>query len=187
MLSAFTPMGRRSTPSVHLVAGQWIISSTTPEIQNMDLKAQRAGGGLRYSAAVSATGTWTSPSSMQSPNKECLGGGKWAASGYYSRPSVYCLHFCSFQPVFDNSGNVIKNTGGDYTRMHTTGMCPMYHPLALIFPEEKGRLPEWTIHRFAIPSALVGKEGAWTKHMTVQVTQCQSHPWKSFNSPWFFW
>ena len=87
-----------------------------PIIQNFDYRPQRGRADFDIRQQFSADGTWMVPSSY--PNaleRDVLGG--WEFSGVWILQSglpftVYTT--AAFKPVYDSSGNVIGNTGGDY-------------------------------------------------------------------------
>ena len=87
-----------------------------PIIQNFDYRAQRGRADFDIRQQFSASGTWLVPSSY--PNaieRDALGG--WQFSGVWILQSglpftVYTS--AAFNPVYDSSGDVIGNTGGDY-------------------------------------------------------------------------
>jgi Carboxypeptidase regulatory-like domain len=92
------------------------ITSTTNIIQARDFRAQRGRADFDIRQQFSADGTWTVPDAY--PNaveRNVLGG--WELGGVWILQSglpftVYTS--AAFNPVYDENGNVIGNTGGDY-------------------------------------------------------------------------
>jgi hypothetical protein len=90
--------------------------SNTQVIQSNNLKAQRGRADFDIRQQFTADGTWDVPNNYSNPAlKYILGGwefgGKWI--GYTGLPFTVNTTQ-AFNPVFDGSGNVIGNTGGDY-------------------------------------------------------------------------
>jgi hypothetical protein len=93
------------------------VTTTTPVIQSQDLAAQRGRSDFSIHQQFSADGTYMIPTDMFSNHiaGNVLGG--WQFSGVWVTQTglpftVYTT--APFQPVFDGSGNVVGNTGGDY-------------------------------------------------------------------------
>ena len=93
------------------------VTTTTPVIQSQDLAAQRGRSDFSIHQQFSADGTYMVPTDMFSNHiaGNVLGG--WQFSGVWVTQTglpftVYTT--APFQPVFDGSGNVVGNTGGDY-------------------------------------------------------------------------
>ena len=167
------------------------ISTTTPEIQNMDLKAQRGRADFDIRQQFSATGTWTSPSNYASPVTRNLLGG-WQVGGVWLLQSglpftVYTS--ASFQPVFDKSGNVIGNTGGDYNADGYNWDVPNVPSFgAHLSGKKKGDYLNglFTASQFSAPS--LGKEGGLGRNTYDRpgYNNVDFTFGKSVNSPWFF-
>lgn len=92
------------------------ITTTTGVIQSQNLKAQRGRADFSLKQQFTADGTWITPANYGNGfARNALGG--WVFSGVWVMQSglpftVY--NSAPFKPVFDASGNVIGNTGGDY-------------------------------------------------------------------------
>jgi len=87
-----------------------------PIFTNGDYAAQRGRSDFDIRQQFSADGTWTVPDNYNARWKRALLGG-WQFGGVWlmqtGQPfTVYTT--ASFNPVFDASGNVVANTGGDY-------------------------------------------------------------------------
>jgi hypothetical protein len=167
------------------------VSSTTPEIQNMDLKAQRGRADFDIRQQFSATGTWTSPSSYASPlTRDALGG--WQVGGVWLLQSglpftVYTS--ASFQPVFDNSGNVIGNTGGDYNADGYNWDVPNVPSFgAHLSGKKKGDYLNGLFTASQFPAPSLGEEGSLGRNTYDRpgYNNLDFTLGKSFNSPWFF-
>lgn len=92
------------------------ITTTTQVIQNGNLKAQRGRADFDIRNQFTADGTWTLPNNYDSALKRNLLGG-WELSGVWVLQSglpftVYTS--APFSPVFNSSGQVVGNAGGDY-------------------------------------------------------------------------
>ena len=167
------------------------ISSTTPEIQNMDLKAQRGRADFDIRQQFSATGTWTSPSSYASPvTRNALGG--WQVGGVWLLQSglpftVYTS--ASFQPVFDGSGNVIGNTGGDYNADGYNWDVPNAPSFGShLSGKKKSDYLNGLFTASQFPAPSLGKEGALGRNTYDRpgYNNLDFTLGKSFSSPWFF-
>jgi hypothetical protein len=92
------------------------ITTVTNIIQPDNFKAQRGRADFDIHQQFSADGTWTLPNPFTSAlTRNVLGG--WQFGGVWILQSglpftVY--NTAAFHPVFDSSGNVVGNTGGDY-------------------------------------------------------------------------
>lgn len=92
------------------------ITTSTNVIQNGDLKAQRGRADFDIRNQFTAAGTWNSPDSYRKRwERNVLGG--WKLGGVWVMHSglpftVYTS--AAFSPVFNSSGQVIGNKGGDY-------------------------------------------------------------------------
>lgn len=92
------------------------VTSGTGYIRSFDLAAQRGRADFDIRQQFAADGTWIVPNSYGNRlERNILGGwqfgGTWILqSGLPFRVSTSA----AFTPVFDSSGNVIGNTGGDY-------------------------------------------------------------------------
>lgn len=92
------------------------ITTTTPVVQSQNIPAQRGRADFSVHQQFSADGTYIVPTSYANAlERNALGG--WQFSGVWVLQTglpftVYTT--APFAPVFDSSGNVIGNTGGDY-------------------------------------------------------------------------
>lgn len=92
------------------------ITTSTNDILNGDLRAQRGRADFDIRNQFTADGTWTIPNHFRSLlARNTLGG--WELSGVWVLQSglpftVYTS--APFSPVYDSNGNVVGNTGGDY-------------------------------------------------------------------------
>ncbi len=92
------------------------ITTGTGVIESQNLKAQRGRADFSIKQQFTADGTWITPTSYgNSVARQVLG--NWVFSGVWVMQSglpftVY--NSAPFKPVFDGSGNVVGNTGGDY-------------------------------------------------------------------------
>ncbi len=92
------------------------ITATTNIIRSQDFRAQRGRADFDIRQQFSADGTWTLPSHYNSMlARNTLGG--WQLGGVWILQSglpftVYTS--ASFNPVYDSTGKLIGNTGGDY-------------------------------------------------------------------------
>ena len=87
-----------------------------PIIQNFAYRPQHGRADFDIRHQFSADGTWTVPSDYSNRAERAVLGG-WQFGGVWILQSglpftVYTT--AAFNPVFDSSGNVIGNTGGDY-------------------------------------------------------------------------
>lgn len=92
------------------------ITTQTQVIQNGNLKAQRGRADYDIRNQFSAVGTWDLPFRFKSGLTRSLLGG-WRLSGVWILQSglpftVYTS--APFNPVYNSSGQVVGNTGGDY-------------------------------------------------------------------------
>jgi len=92
------------------------ITAVTNVIQSQNLRAQRGRADFDIRNQFSANGTWTTPNDYNSKAMKNLLGG-WQFGGVWILQSglpftVY--NSAAFKPVYDEAGNVIGNTGGDY-------------------------------------------------------------------------
>ncbi len=92
------------------------ITTQTQVIRNGDLKAQRGRADFDIRNEFTADGTWTLPNHYRDAWQRNLLGG-WQMSGVWVLHSglpftVYTS--APFQPVYNSSGQVIGNKGGDY-------------------------------------------------------------------------
>jgi hypothetical protein len=92
------------------------ITATTPVIQTFDLAAQRGRSDFDIRQQFSATGSWNTPSGYSNRVEKGLLG-NWQLAGVWVLQTGLPFTVqtsASFHPVFDGSGNVVGNTGGDY-------------------------------------------------------------------------
>lgn len=92
------------------------ITTTTNVIQNGNLRAQRGRSDFDIRNQFTADGTWTLPNNYKNTLERNMLGG-WELSGVWVLQSgmpftVYTS--APFKPVYNASGQVIGNTGGDY-------------------------------------------------------------------------
>jgi len=92
------------------------ITTTTPVIQEFDLNAQRGRADFDIRQQFSADGTWTVPNPWTSHlARNVLGGWQFGGVWILQTGLPFTVYTSApFQPVFNSSGNVIGNTGGDY-------------------------------------------------------------------------
>ncbi len=93
------------------------VTTTTPVIQSQNIPAQRGRADFSVHQQFSADGTYMVPTSMFGNRVAGNTLGGWQFSGVWVTQTglpftVYTS--APFQPVFDSSGNVVGNTGGDY-------------------------------------------------------------------------
>jgi hypothetical protein len=98
------------------VSGGGITTGSSNIIQNGNLAFQRGRSDYDIRHQFAMDGTWTVPNNYDTAWKRNVLGG-WQFSGVWLLQSglpfsVYTS--AGFAPVFDSSGNVIGNTGGDY-------------------------------------------------------------------------
>ena len=92
------------------------VTTSTNVIQNGDLKAQRGRADFDIRNQFTAAGTWNSPEHYSKAwERNTLGG--WKLGGVWVMHSglpftVYTS--AAFSPVFNSSGQVVGNKGGDY-------------------------------------------------------------------------
>jgi hypothetical protein len=92
------------------------ITTTTPVIQEFQLNQQRGRADFDIRQQFSADGTWTVPNPWHSAfARNVLGGWQFAGVWTLQTGLPFTVYTSApFQPVFNSSGNVIGNTGGDY-------------------------------------------------------------------------
>ncbi len=92
------------------------ITTTTPVIRSFDLAAQRGRADFDIRQQFSADGTWTVPNPWNSHlARNVLGGWEFGGVWILQTGLPFTVYTSApFQPVYDASGNVIGNTGGDY-------------------------------------------------------------------------
>jgi hypothetical protein len=92
------------------------ITAVTSVIQSQDLAAQRGRADFDIHQQFAADGTWTVPNHYPNALERSLLGG-WQFGGVWILQTglpftVYTS--AGFNPVFNSSGQVVGNTGGDY-------------------------------------------------------------------------
>ncbi len=92
------------------------ITTTTGVFESQNLRAQRGRADFSIHQQFTADGTWITPANYGSGiARNTLGG--WVFSGIWVMQTglpFTVSNSAPFKPVFDGSGNVIGNTGGDY-------------------------------------------------------------------------
>jgi hypothetical protein len=95
---------------------QGSITATTNIIRSQDFKAQRGRADFDIRQQFSADGTWSLPDHYNSMlARNALGG--WQVGGVWILQSglpFTVFTSASFNPVYDSTGKLIGNTGGDY-------------------------------------------------------------------------
>ena len=98
----------------------------TPIIQADNFKAQRGRADFDIRQQFSADGTWTVPNPWNSPlARNVLGGWQFGGVWILQTGLPFTVYTSApFDPVFDSSGNVIGNLGGDYNADGSTYDVP---------------------------------------------------------------
>lgn len=162
-----------------------------PIIQNGDYRAQRGRADFDIRQQFSANGTWTVPNSYGNPlEKNILGG--WQFGGVWILQTglpftVYTT--AAFAPVFNSSGQVIGNTGGDYNADGSNYDLPNVPSFG---PHLSGKHKRdflnglFTASQFPVPA--LGTEGSLGRNTYDQLgyNRMDFTFEKFFKTPWFF-
>ncbi len=166
------------------------ITTTTEVINNNDLAAQYGRADYDIRQQFSADGTWTLPNSFSNRiEKNILGG--WQVGGLWTLHTglpftVYTS--AGFNPVYNSSGQVVGNTGGDYNADGSDYDVPN-------IPGFGSHLPGQPRHKFitglfpasAFPVPALGTEGNLGRNTYDQpgYDDVDFTAGKLFSLPWF--
>ncbi len=167
------------------------ITTTTPVIQSFNLKAQRGRSDFDIRQQFSANGTWTLPSNYNRiVVRNVLGG--WQFGGVWILQTglpftVYTTG--AFKPVFDQAGNVVGNTGGDYNADGYNWDVPNVPSFgAHLSGKKKADYLNGLFSASSFPSPTLGNEGNLGRNTYDRpgYNNLDFTFGKFFNSPWFF-
>jgi hypothetical protein len=139
------------------------ITTTTPVIRNNDLAPQRGRADFDIRQQFSADGTWTVPNHYNNIlERNVLGG--WQFGGVWILQTglpftVYTS--AAFNPVYDASGNVVGNTGGDYNADGRTWDVPNVPSFGShLTGQKKKNYLNGLFAASAFPTPALGSEGS---------------------------
>jgi hypothetical protein len=173
------------------------ITSTTNIIQSQDLGAQRGRADFDIHQQLATDGTWMVPNNYNNAlERNVLGG--WQFGGVWIMQTglpftVYTS--AAFDPVFDSSGNVTGNTGGNYNAdgyNYDVPNVPSFgshlggkHKKDYLAPSNGGA-GLFTASQFPVPS--LGDEGSLGRNTYDQLgyNNFDFTFTKFFSTPWFF-
>jgi hypothetical protein len=167
------------------------ITSTTPVIQSFDLAAQRGRSDFDIRQQFSATGTWTLPNKYSSAvARNALGG--WQVGGVWILQTglpftVYTSG--AFKPVFDQSGNVVGNSGGDYNADGYNWDVPNVPSFGShLTGKKKSDYLNGLFSASSFPAPALGSEGSLGRNTYDRpgYNNLNSTFGKIFDAPWFF-
>lgn len=167
------------------------ITSSTNVIQSQNLAAQRGRADFDIHQQVTADGTWTVPSHYNSVlARNVLGG--WQFGGVWILQSglpftVYTS--APFNAVYDDNGNVVGNTGGDYNADGSNYDVPNVPSFGRhLSGKKKSDFLNGLFTTADFPTPTLGSEGSLGRNTYDQpgYNICNFNFEKFFSTPWFF-
>lgn len=167
------------------------ITTTTNIIQSQDFAAQRGRADFDIHQQLATDGTWMVPNNYDNAVlRNVLGGWQFGAVWIMQTGLPFTVYTsAAFNPVFNGSGQVIGNTGGDYNAdgsnydvpnkpsfgSHLSGQHKTNYLTGL-----------FTASQFPVPS--LGDEGDLGRNTYDQLgyNNCDFTFTKFFSTPWFF-
>lgn len=167
------------------------ITSVTPVIQSFNLAAQRGRSDFDIRQQFSASGTWTAPNNYAKMfARNVLGGWQFGGVWILQTGLPFTVYTSgAFNPVFDQSGNVVGNTGGDYNADGYNWDVPDTPSFgAHISGKKKADYLNGLFAASSFPVPTLGKEGALGRNTYDRpgYNNLNFTFGKSFTTPFFF-
>lgn len=167
------------------------ITTTTPVIRSFNLKPQRGRSDFDIRQQFSVTGTWTAPNNYNSiVARNVLGGWQFGGVWLVQTGLPFTVYTTgAFNPVFDQAGNVVGNTGGDYNADSYNWDVPNVPSFgAHLSGKKKADYLNGLFSASSFPKPALGSEGNLGRNTYDRpgYNNVDFTFGKFFNSPWFF-
>jgi hypothetical protein len=167
------------------------VTSGTGYIQSFDLAAQRGRADFDIRQQFAADGTWIVPNSYGSRfERNILGGWQFGGTWILQSGLPFTVSTsAAFTPVFDSSGNVIGNTGGDYNADGFNYDVPNVPSFGShLSGQKKKNYLNGLFLASAFPTPALGAEGSLGRNTYDRpgYNNVNFAATKFFNVPWFF-
>jgi hypothetical protein len=167
------------------------ITTTTPIIQNNDLAPQRGRADFDIHQQFSADGTWMAPSNYSNRlARNVLGGWQFGGTWILQTGLPFTVYTsAAFNPVYDSTGNVVGNTGGDFNADGRDWDVPNAPSIGRhLSGQKKKNYLNGLFAASAFPTPALGSEGNLGRNTYDQpgYNNVDFTFEKFFSTPWFF-